>query len=159
MPYQDNYVGALSPPQSLFDRIASPFTVASASVGDWFTGLDDASFEARQNSPDATVRVIPRQIPAMRSPTDFQYAPANRSTTTVDIDGGSRLFSTLAEAARSTLLTGLDNLTNRAQQSDLGFTPQPTRVEYQPPATIAGFPIAGVIAVAVIGGFVVWQYS
>jgi hypothetical protein len=156
MPFQDQWVGASSsaPQESLFSGF-------SKTIGGWVNNLDTFATDARQRSPDARIRAIPRQLPAIRSPTQFQYAPPNASTTTVDIDGGSGLFASLRDAAQRTLLTGLDNLTSQAQN---GFDmPQPQQMQATQASydgrTIAGFPLAGVIGVAIVGGFLVWKYG
>jgi hypothetical protein len=156
MPFQDQWVGASSaaPQESLFSGF-------SKTIGGWVNNLDTFATDARQRSPDPRIRAIPRQLPAIRSPTQFQYAPSNASTTTVDVDGGTGFFGAMAAAARETLLTGLDNLTTSAQNSF--DTPQPqqmqaTQANYSGP-TVAGFPLAGVIGVAIVGGFLVWKYG
>jgi len=157
------YVAQDARQNTVFRGLASGFSNLTNGVGDWFQDLDQTMTTARQKSPSERVRniglQIPRSVPAARSPTDFQYAPTSKTTTTVDIDGGSSLFSALRDAARSTLMTGLDNLTSRAEQGGLGYTPPVKQAAYEPPATIAGFPIAGVIAVGAVGAFVVWKYA
>ena len=90
------------------------------------------------------------------SPTSIQYSAQNaRQVNTVETDGGSGLFADLRAAASQTLLGALSNAINRDE-------PQITQVR-QPmvaaPATIAGFPAAGVIAVGVVATVIYWKYG
>ena len=94
------------------------------------------------------------------SPTDFQYGSgqvgATTTSTTVDVDGGTRLFDELKSAAQATLMTGLDGFVS--QRFGGGGAVQPTQVS-QPTGTIAGFPVGGVVAVGVVAAFLVWKYG
>jgi len=98
-------------------------------------------------------------IPAVRSPTSFQYGgtstSAPRTSTTVDVDGGTRLFQDLKNAAKETLLTRLDDAIS-------GFSGQspaaPMQVNAQAHQS-RGLPIGAILAVAVVGGIIYMKFG
>ena len=124
----------------------------------WFDSLgnlvvpDPARTGAK--SPDA-FQYTPPSRPVARSPTDFQYDAQSRTTTTVDVDGGTKLFDDLKSAAKDTLLTGLDGLLDDI--SGRGRA-QPVQVN-DVRSEFAGMPIGGVIAVAVVGAFIYMKWG
>ena len=122
----------------------------------WFNSAGELivpkSGGAAISSPDQYQYITP-STPKAKSPTDFQFASASAAqatptTTSVELDGGTRIFDDLKNAAKDTLLTGLDNYISGQR----GGNTEPTPVS-QPTGggQIAGIPLGAVIAVAVVG--------
>jgi hypothetical protein len=138
---------------SIFGRGISAVTGGVTSFTDTLKNLD-----AAQPNGGSGFTYSPPSTSAARSPTNFTLSN-NATTTTVDVDGGTSFFGQLADAAKSTLLTNLDGIVAGFGNNNTSAAPQVQQASYGMPATVAGFPIGGVIAVGVVGGFLVWKYG
>lgn len=124
----------------------------------WFDRLGNlvipADAPTRATSP-TDFQYKGRTMPVVRSPTDFQY-DQQRQSTTVDIDGGVRLFDDLKEAAKKTLLTNLDGA---LQDFGVSRNVQATPVNDVRGGDGPGLPVTTILAVAVVGGLIYMKWG
>ncbi|MFG5381942.1 hypothetical protein [Yoonia sp. R2-816] len=136
----------------------------------WFDAAGKLIIPAKATtSPGSptTHQYRPPSIRRVRSPTDFQYR-GNRenvrpvtTVTTVETDGASGLFKDLRDAARNSLLTGLDDALDRGRArltngSGGGATAQPA--DY-PTGEGSGIPVGLIVGAAVVGGILYLKFG
>ncbi|MDX8353666.1 hypothetical protein [Cognatiyoonia sp. IB215182] len=124
-----------------------------------------AAAPTRPGSP-TTHQYRPPSIPRVRSPTDFQYR-GNRqnvqpvpTVTTVETDGASGFFQELRDAARNTLLTGLDDALDygRARLAN-GARGGPAAQPAHMVPDDGGIPVGLIVGAALVGGILYLKFG
>ena len=131
----------------------------------WFNAAGQliipAEAPTRPGSP-TTHQYRPPTIRRARSPTDFQYRGNSQNVrpvstvTTVETDGASGFFRELRDAARNSLLTGLDDAVHHtlARNARPAVQPAVHTVEEG-----GGIPMGLIVGAAVIGGLLFMKYG